>query len=158
MELQQLMEILTERKAMQQKTDVNLKQMNAKMDGRQEEMKAQMAFLASMFDSNGEEMKTTQAEIKEDIKANQAKTNANREEMLAMMVATMNRQQEKMDAWIAEMKDGRKKGDDVLPRSNGGLSRKAGGKSRRNGIRSGASGGPQRICRSETCRRTEEVA
>jgi hypothetical protein len=110
MELQQVMEIRAERKTTQQKTDVKLKEMNAKMDGRQEEMKGQMTSLTSRLDANREEMKTTQAEIKEDIKANQAKTNANREEMVAMMEATVNSHQEKMDAWIAEMKDGRKKG------------------------------------------------
>jgi predicted nucleic acid-binding Zn-ribbon protein len=59
MELQQIMEML------------------AKTDGRQEEMKDQMASLTSWIDAYREKMKITQAEIKEDIKANRAKRDAN---------------------------------------------------------------------------------
>lgn len=57
-----------------------LARMEAKMDSRQEEMKAQLGSLTSRI-------------------------NANREEMNTRMDAT----EEKIDAWIIEMKDGRKK-------------------------------------------------
>jgi hypothetical protein len=78
-------------KAMQEKADADLKEMMArleaktefnqkKMDDGQEEMKAQLASLASWID-------------------------ANRKEMNAKIDTTT----EKMDAWIAEMKGGQKK-------------------------------------------------
>jgi chromosome segregation ATPase len=68
----------SEMKAMQDKKDVNQEKLD-KMDSKQEEMKAQMASLASKIDVNQERMEST-----------------------------VNVAQEKMEAWIAEMKDGRK--------------------------------------------------
>jgi hypothetical protein len=94
------------------KADANLKEIKEEMKTTQAEMKADREVMLARIEVSQEREDTNLKEMKEQILANQAKTDTTQERMNANlrkeMKSTVNAFQERMDASIADMKDGRK--------------------------------------------------